>query len=33
MEDWQFFDKARLNELQAEEVRLFDLLVEKGNLG
>ena len=30
MEDWQFFDKARLNELQAEEVRLFDLVVEKG---
>eukprot|EP01035_Chromulina_nebulosa_P022015 gene22015-28499_t len=30
MEDWQFFDKARLNELQAEEIRLFDLLLEKG---
>ena len=30
MEDWQFFDKARLNELQNEEIRLFDLLVEKG---
>lgn len=30
MEDWQFFDKARLTELQAEEVRLFDLLVERG---
>jgi len=30
MEDWQFFNKARLNELQAEEVRLFDLVVERG---
>ena len=30
MEDWQFFDKARLNELQAEEIRLFDQLIEKG---
>lgn len=30
MEDWQFFNKTRLNELQAEEVRLFDLVVERG---
>jgi SWI/SNF-related matrix-associated actin-dependent regulator of chromatin subfamily A member 5 len=30
MEDWQFFDKARLTELQAEEIRLFDALVERG---
>ena len=30
MEDWQFFDKVRLNELQAEELRLFDILVERG---
>ena len=30
MEDWQFFDKTRLNELQAEEIRLFDLVVERG---
>ena len=30
MEDWQFFDKARLNELQAEEIRLFDQLIDKG---
>eukprot|EP00981_Chlorochromonas_danica_P005429 scaffold1091_cov164-Ochromonas_danica.AAC.52 len=30
MEDWQFFDKARLNELQAEEIRLFDQLVDRG---
>lgn len=30
MEDWQFFNKTRLNELQAEEIRLFDLIVERG---
>jgi SWI/SNF-related matrix-associated actin-dependent regulator of chromatin subfamily A member 5 len=30
MEDWQFFDKVRLNELQAEEVRLFDEMVDRG---
>mmetsp|Transcript_9123 Transcript_9123/g.8154 ORF Transcript_9123/g.8154 Transcript_9123/m.8154 type:complete len:1404 (-) Transcript_9123:63-4274(-) len=30
MEDWQFYDKARLLQLQEEEIRLFDLLVEKG---
>lgn len=30
MEDWQFFNKTRLYELQAEEIRLFDLLVERG---
>lgn len=30
MEDWQFFDKTRLNELQAQEIRLFDELVERG---
>lgn len=30
MDDWQFFDKTRLNELQAEEIRLFDILVENG---
>lgn len=30
MEDWQFYQKARLQELQAEEIKLFDALVEKG---
>jgi SWI/SNF-related matrix-associated actin-dependent regulator of chromatin subfamily A member 5 len=30
MEDWQFFDKVRLNELQAEEMRLFDQMVDRG---
>ncbi len=30
MEDWQFFDRSRLNELQAEETRLFDQMVERG---
>eukprot|EP01038_Epipyxis_sp_PR26KG_P008238 gene8238-11148_t len=30
MEDFQFFDRDRLNELQAEELRLFDLIVERG---
>lgn len=30
MEDHQFFDRDRLNELQAEETRLFDSLVERG---
>ncbi|RYD84284.1 MAG: hypothetical protein EOP84_05935 [Verrucomicrobiaceae bacterium] len=32
LEDWQFFDRPRLGELQAEEVRLFDELVEKGEV-
>lgn len=30
MEDWQFFEKQRLNELQAEEIRLFDEMVDRG---
>lgn len=30
MEDWQFFDKNRLNELQTEEMRLFDIMVDRG---
>ena len=30
MEDWQFFDKARLTDLQAEEIRLFDIIAERG---
>jgi SWI/SNF-related matrix-associated actin-dependent regulator of chromatin subfamily A member 5 len=30
LEDWQFFQRGRLQELQAEEIRLFDILVEKG---
>ena len=30
MEDWQFYDRVRLNELHNEELRLFDILVEKG---
>jgi SWI/SNF-related matrix-associated actin-dependent regulator of chromatin subfamily A member 5 len=32
MEDWQFYNKNRLNELQAEEIRLFDLLIERGEV-
>ncbi len=32
MEDWQFFDKPRLMELQTEEIRLFDVLVDKGEV-
>lgn len=30
MEDWQFYDRVRLNELHNEELRLFDALIEKG---
>jgi SWI/SNF-related matrix-associated actin-dependent regulator of chromatin subfamily A member 5 len=30
MEDWQFFNRERLNELQEEEVKLFEQLVERG---
>jgi SWI/SNF-related matrix-associated actin-dependent regulator of chromatin subfamily A member 5 len=32
MEDWQFYNKTRLNELQAEEIRLFDSLIERGEV-
>ena len=32
MEDWQFYSRDRLNELHAEENRLFDVMVEKGEL-
>lgn len=32
MEDWQFYDRERLQDLQDEETRLFDQLVEKGEL-
>jgi len=32
MEDWQFFNRTRLMELQAEEIKLFDELVDKGEL-
>lgn len=30
MEDWQFFNRERLTELQEEEVKLFEQLVERG---
>ena len=30
MDDWQFFDKARLQELHTEEVKLFDAMVDRG---
>lgn len=30
MEDWQFFNRERLNELQEEEVKLFEQLIERG---
>jgi SWI/SNF-related matrix-associated actin-dependent regulator of chromatin subfamily A member 5 len=30
MEDWQFYNKSRLGTLQEEEIRLFDLVVERG---
>lgn len=30
MEDWQFYDKDRLNELHNEEIVLFDEIVERG---
>lgn len=30
MEDWQFFNKTRLNELQAEEIRLFEEMCDRG---
>jgi hypothetical protein len=32
MEDWQFYDRERLQDLQDEEARLFDQLVERGEL-
>lgn len=32
MEDWQFYDRDRLQELQDEETKIFDQLVEKGEL-
>ena len=32
MEDWQFYDRIRLNELHNEELRLFDALVERGEV-
>ena len=32
MEDYQFFDKARLQELSEEENRLFDKMVERGEI-
>ena len=32
MEDWQFYNRERLNELQSIEASLFDQLVEKGEL-
>ena len=31
MEDWQFYDKDRLQELHAEELKLFDEMVERGD--
>lgn len=30
MEDWQFYDRDRLQELHAEELKLFDEMVERG---
>lgn len=34
MEDWQFYDKVRLQELQDEELRLFDVYIaERGEQG
>lgn len=30
LEDWQFFNRTRLNELQVDEIRLFDELVDRG---
>jgi SWI/SNF-related matrix-associated actin-dependent regulator of chromatin subfamily A member 5 len=30
MEDWQFFDKDRLQELHADELRLFDEMCDRG---
>jgi len=30
MEDWQFYDRVRLQELQDKEAKLFDELIEKG---
>jgi SWI/SNF-related matrix-associated actin-dependent regulator of chromatin subfamily A member 5 len=32
MDEWQFFNRARLTELQEEELRLFDELIEKGEI-
>lgn len=32
MEDWQFYDRVRLNELHNEEIRLFDIMLEKGEV-
>jgi len=30
LEDWQFFNRTRLNELQEEELRLFELIIDNG---
>jgi SWI/SNF-related matrix-associated actin-dependent regulator of chromatin subfamily A member 5 len=30
MDDWQFFDRKRLQDLYAMEIKLFEELVEKG---
>lgn len=30
LEDWQFFNKTRLNELQEEELRLFEQIIDNG---
>lgn len=32
MEDWQFYDKTRLLELQEEEIRLFDQMADRENI-
>lgn len=32
MEDWQFYNRLRLNELHNEELRSFDALVERGEV-
>lgn len=32
MDDFQFFDRARLNELSEEESRIFDQMVERGEI-
>lgn len=32
MDEWQFFNRTRLNELQDEEIRLFDEMAEKGEV-
>ena len=32
MEDWQFYDRSRLNDMHNEELRLFDIMAEKGDL-